>query len=108
MAVVVDENFYNQLPKLKKVDKRKADIAWMVYGFRQDKSTNRYVLEHRETRFTQFEDALLTLTTPSIGEVGDFMAYLQDRVRTNRYTELPPASPLPPDVEPLPGIENKE
>jgi len=104
MAVVVDESFFNQLPKLKETTKTKADLAWFVYGMRHDKKTNRYVLEQKKVYYTSFESALLTITNPEIGEVDTFMKYLQDRIKKNKITGTPVASPLPPDVEPLSNL----
>jgi len=78
MAVVVDENFFDQLPELKEVDKEFADIAWMIYGFQRNKG--RYALKRKGIRYTHFEDALTTITTPNVGDVNNFLGYLKDRI----------------------------
>jgi hypothetical protein len=109
MAVVVDESFFEQLPQLKEATPTKADIAWMVYGFKYDKRSGRYALEQKEIKYTKFSSALETLTTPAIGDAKDFITYLDDRVKQGKIMGTPTASPLAPEVEPLPNLfEGKE
>src|SRR3990172_4091986 len=78
MAVVVDEKFFDQLPELEEVDQEFADIAWMIYGFQRNKG--RYGLKRKKIKYTLFEDALSTITTPTVGDVSDFLGYLKDRI----------------------------
>lgn len=109
MAVVVDESFFSQLPKLRQASKTNADIAWLIYGFKHDKKSNRYILEHRDTKYTGFASALATITTPIIGDVNDFMNYLEGRIKKGKIMGVPAPSPLAPDVEPLPDLfSNRE
>ncbi len=108
MAVVVDESFFSQLPKLKTTSQSKADIAWMVYGLQFDKTQNRYILERRKVIYTLFESALATITTPVIGEVGNFVNYLQIRINKGKAIEPPSPSQLSPDVEPMPNFIDSE
>lgn len=105
MAVVVDENFFYQLPRLDEVDRESADIAWMVYGFQR--RGGRYFMQSKEIRYTRFESALATITMPEIGDVGDFMRYLKDRIAKGRTMGTPPPSGVAPDVEPLPDTFGK-
>ncbi len=99
MAVVVDENFFRQLPKLEEVDKESADMAWLIYGFQ--KSKGRYVLKKKNIKYTHFEDALATITTPNAGDVKDFVVYLKDRIAKGRTMGTPEQSGVAPEVEPL-------
>ena len=100
MAVVVDENFFSQLPELEEVDKQSAEIAWMVYGFQ--KKGDRYSLQRKGIRYTQFESALATITTPDVGNVGDFVEYLKNRIAKGKTMGIPTSPGISPDVEPLP------
>ncbi len=108
MAVVVDENFFEQLPKFKETKENKAEIAWMIYGLRYDKRQQKYVMALIRTVYTQFESALATITNPAIGEVKDFVKYLQERINKRKIMGIPSPSQLPPDVEPLPNLLDGE
>jgi hypothetical protein len=104
LAVVVDESFFSQLPKLREASKAKADIAWMIYGFRHDKGLDRYWLEGKGIKYTKFESALATITTPAIGDMNEFVKYLEDSIKKGRTMGVPNPSQLAPDVEPLPDL----
>lgn len=105
MAVVVDENFFNQLPEFEEVDKDSADIAWMIYGFQ--KRGDRYSLKRKGIRYTQFESALATMTTAEVGDVSDFVEYLKGRISKGKTMGVPISSGLSPDVEPFPDNFSK-
>ena len=105
MAVVVDENFFAQLPELEEVDKEAADIAWMVYGFQ--KKGDRYSMRRKGIRYTKFESALATMTTAEVGDVSDFVEYLKDRIAKGKTMGTPMSSGISPDVEPLPDSFSK-
>jgi len=55
MAVAIDSGFYATLPKLPEVTPSKADIAWLVYDFVLDRSTDKFKLRLARTAYTQFE-----------------------------------------------------
>jgi len=101
MAVVVDENFFAQLPELEDADKETANIAWMIYGFQ--KSKGQYVLKRKSVKYTHFEDALATITTPDVGDVNNFVEYLKDRIAKGKTMGTPVQSGVAPEVEPLPN-----
>lgn len=63
MAVIVHKGFFEQLPPLKEVNKSAADIAWMIYDFRHDLVSDRYILESQDIKYTRFRSALRTITT---------------------------------------------
>ncbi len=105
MAVVVDESFFSRLPELEEVDKESAEIAWMVYGFQ--KKGERYTLKKKGIRYTQFESALATMTTPEVGNVNDFVEYLKGRIAKGKTMGTPSSSGVAPDVEPLPDTFSK-
>jgi len=103
--VVVDENFFAQLPELEEVDKEAADIAWMVYGFQ--KRGDRYSMRRKGIRYTKFESALATMTTAEVSDVSDFVEYLKDRIAKGKTMGTPMSSGISPDVEPLPDSFSK-
>jgi len=92
------------LPKLKDVDEVSADIAWMIYSFRYDRRLERNVLVRKEVKYTEFENALATITTPLTGNVSEFMSYLKNRIRIGKIMGVPDNSGLAPEVEPPPDL----
>jgi len=104
MAVVAHQGFFDQLPRLREVDESGAEIAWMVYDFRHDEAANRYMLERREVKYTEFESALTTITTPTVGDMAEFLKYLKGRIKQGKTMGSPLPSQIPPETEPLPGL----
>jgi Restriction endonuclease NotI len=104
LAVVVDESFFSQLPKLREASRTTAGIAWMIYGFGHDKRDNRYFLERKDIIYTKFESALATITRPTIGDMDEFIKYLEGRIRKGKTMGVPTPPQLAPDVEPLPDL----
>ncbi len=98
IAVAVDEKFFNQLPTLEEVNKEDADIAWMIYEF--NKKEDSYLLKKKAIKYTSFEKALITITTPNIGDVNQFMSYLKDRIIKGKTIGIPLPSGIAPEVEP--------
>ncbi len=103
MAVVVHQGFFEQLPALHGVDERNAEIAWLIYDLVYDVTLDRYKMQLSDKRFTRFRDVVDTITTPSIGEMGEFVRYLEARIRKGKTAGAPVASSLEPTVEPLPA-----
>ena len=100
MAVVVHREFFEQLPHLEEVDEEEAEMAWMIYDFNYNQQIDRYELRRSDIKYTRFEDALATITTPTIGEMGDFVAYLEGRIKDKKLSGVPSASPAEPTIEP--------
>lgn len=94
MAVALDKSFFSTLPKLKRVPKSKADIAWFVYDLELNKDKGcgpeRFILKKVDEVFTEFEPALVSLTTPIPGKVEDFMRLLQEKL--DEQLETPPVN----------------
>jgi hypothetical protein len=103
LAVVVQKGFYDQLPTLPEVEKHNADLAWLIYDLRYEVVTERYKLHLVQTKYTTFDDALRTITQPQVGDVRDFLKYLEAKIQRGALTEAPNASSLEPTVEPLPS-----
>ncbi|MCB1069003.1 MAG: hypothetical protein H7A43_00285 [Verrucomicrobia bacterium] len=91
-AVALDKSFFDTLPRLKQVSKRRADMAWLIYDLTLTKvdGQERYRLTKIDEVFTEFEPALLSITTPVPGKIDDFMKLLQDRL--DEQLETPPTN----------------
>ena len=94
IAVALNKSFFATLPPLKQVPKSKADIAWLIYDLEllneKDQDPGRYSLKKVDEVFTEFEPALLAITTPSPGKVEDFIKLLQKKLDTQ--LESPPTN----------------
>ncbi|HHT9135116.1 MAG TPA: NotI family restriction endonuclease, partial [Candidatus Avalokitesvara rifleensis] len=94
MAVVLNKSFFTTLPSLKQVPKADADIAWLIYDLELIKESGRgpgrYSLKKVDEIFTEFEPALLSITTPSPGKVEDFIKLLQEKL--DEQLETPPVN----------------
>ena len=92
IAVAMSREFFKTLPKLKRVPKSKAGIAWLIYDLElkktKDEGSDRYLLKKVDEIYTEFEPALLSITTPSPGRVNDFIRLLQERL--DEQLETPP------------------
>jgi len=102
MAVVVHRGFFEQLPALQDVEEPDAEIAWLVYDLEHNAVTNRYNLRRLDARYTEFENALNTITTPTVGDVNKFIEYLEERIKRGKISGTPTPSSVEPTVEPLP------
>jgi hypothetical protein len=94
IAVSLNKSFFATLPKLKKVPKGKADVAWFIYDLELIKErgheADRYSLKKVDEVFTEFEPALISITTASPGKVEDFIKLLQEKL--DEQIETPPVS----------------
>lgn len=93
-TVALQKSFFDTLPKLPKVSKEDADIAWFLYDLVFDKETNHYNLTLIETVYTEFESALYRVTTPEPGKIKDFITILQDRLDERLEGNSPDAPSL--------------
>ena len=89
-AVALNKGFYDTLPPMKSVSKEKAEIAWLIYDLEliEDRDQKRYTLKKIDEVFTEFEPALLTITTPLPGRIEDFINLLQEKL--DEQLETPP------------------
>ena len=81
-AVVLSKNFFDTLPALTTVHKSKADIAWLIYDLQliKEGAHDRYKLTKVDEVFTEFEPALLSITSPLPGKIDDFLKLLQEKL----------------------------
>lgn len=91
-AVALNKSFFDTLPRLTQVNKRRADMAWLIYDLTLTKvdGQERYKLTKIDEVFTEFKPALLSITTPVPGKMDDFMMLLQDRL--DEQLETPPTN----------------
>jgi len=94
IAVALNKSFFATLPKLKTVSKAKADIGWFIYDLELIKEkgheSGRYSLKKVDEVYTEFEPALLSITTASPGKVEDFIKLLQEKL--DEQLETPPVN----------------
>ncbi len=94
IAVALNRTFFATLPTLKQVPKAQADIAWLIYDLRlhaeDDHKPGRYYLTKVDEIFTEFESALLSITTPLPGRMEDFIKLLQEKL--DEHLENPPTN----------------
>jgi len=90
IAVALNKCFFDTLPSLTTVDKSKADIVWLIYDLEMTKESgqDRYKLTKIDEVFTEFASALMSITTPVPGNIGDFVKLLQEKL--DEQLESPP------------------
>jgi len=76
------------------VAKLDADIAWLIYDLKlikgKGKEPGRYCLKKVDEMFTEFEPALISITTALPGKVEDFIKLLQEKL--DEQLESPPVN----------------
>ncbi|MEW6357858.1 MAG: NotI family restriction endonuclease [Planctomycetota bacterium] len=89
-AVALNKSFFETLPPLKTVSKSKADISWLIYDLRlvKEDGQGRFTLTKIDEVFTEFEPALLSITTSSPGNIDNFINLLQEKL--DEQLETPP------------------
>lgn len=89
-VVVLNKSFFETLPPLKKVSRSKAEIAWFIYDLKLGKEggQDRYKLTKVDEIFTEFQPALISITTAMPGKVDDFIKLLQEKL--DEQLETPP------------------
>ena len=97
-AVAMDRRFFESLPSLPEVPSTEADMAWLVYELVRDDMTNRYRLMHHKTAYTRFDSALTRLTVPNVGDLPDFLGYLQARLDDKLDGGYAPEAPILGDL----------
>jgi hypothetical protein len=94
IVVALNKSFFDTLPNLKRVSRSKADIAWLIYDLElikdRKQGPERYSLKKVDEVFTEFESALVLITTPSPGKIEDFIRLLQEKL--DEHLETPPVT----------------
>lgn len=96
IAVALNKSFFATLPTLRQVPKSDADIAWLIYDLElraeEGQGPGRYYLTKVDQVFTEFQPALLSITTPSPGRMEDFVKLLQEKL--DERLETPPTNQI--------------
>jgi len=89
-AVALNKSFFKTLPPLKTVSKSKADISWLIYDLQlvKEDEQERFTLTKIDEVFTEFEPALVSITTSLPGNIDDFINLLQEKL--DEQLETPP------------------
>jgi hypothetical protein len=93
MAVALNKSFFCTLPPIGCVSKQEADIAWLIYDLELIQDHNgqkKYILKKIDEIYTEFEPALLTITTPAPGKIDAFISLLQEKL--DEQLESPPVN----------------
>jgi hypothetical protein len=77
--------------------KSKADIAWFLYDLEFNQESNKFDLVLSETVYSEFEPALLRVTTPEPGDISSFIDILQTRL-DEHLDKNPPDAPSLSDI----------
>lgn len=80
VAVAVDRHFFATLPAMDEVERRDAEMAWLVYDLTRNVESGRYHLTRYKTVYTSFASALERITTAEPGNLQDFVEELQARL----------------------------
>jgi hypothetical protein len=92
IAVALDKNFFQALPKFKEVSKSNAQIAWLVYELAlvNHNGHKSFSLKTVDQAYTEFEPSFLSITTPAPGNVHDFIQLLQEKL--DEQLAVPPTT----------------
>ncbi len=90
IAVAVNRGFYETLPVFEEVERDKANIAWLIYDLKHDPQGNRYHLERHKVVYTDFQSAMLRITTSQAGDMQELIDLLQSRMDRKLEDGHPP------------------
>jgi hypothetical protein len=93
-AVALNKSFFATLPTLAEVDKKDADIAWMIYDLNVEAGSKRYVLQLHKIVYTKFDAALEQITKSEPGDMKDFVQVLQEKLDEKLENGNPPDAPI--------------
>lgn len=79
-AVAIHRTFFDTLPKPPTVSREEAEMAWFIYDLLHNPGTGKQDLVLVETIYTEFEPALLKITSPEPGSMDGFVESLQRRL----------------------------
>jgi hypothetical protein len=96
-SVALQKSFFETLPLLPTTPKSKADVAWFLYDLVFDKENQLNNLVLKDTIYTEFEPALLRVTTPEPGSIKGFINILQNRL-DEHLDKNPPDAPSLTDI----------
>ncbi len=86
-AVAMQTSFYETLPRMKEVDKDKADFAFFLYDLQYDENTHEYHLKKQRVIYTQFGTVLKQIAKFEAGPIEKFTKLLQEKLDRKRKGE---------------------
>lgn len=91
-AVALDKPFFNTLPNMDEVEESDAEVAWMVYDLVPTVGLH-LALSHVRTVYTKFNESLLAISTPDVGQETTFVQSLQAKI-DEKLNGNAPTAPL--------------
>jgi hypothetical protein len=96
-TVALQKSFFETLPSLPTTTRSKADIAWYLYDLELNKELNQNNLVLKDVLYTEFEPAIIRVTTPEPGDISGFINILQNRL--DEHLDInPPDAPSLSDI----------
>ncbi|MBQ9434961.1 MAG: hypothetical protein IJU33_02405 [Bacteroidales bacterium] len=86
-CVVIQDTFFDTLPKLPQTTKENADIAWFLYALEYKQGEHQCHLTLKKTIFTEFDAALKKVIYSKPGKVDDFVSTLQHKLDEHLINE---------------------
>jgi hypothetical protein len=83
-VVALQTKFYETLPSLPEVDKRKSDFAFFLYDLVHDKSGQKLSLKLQRIIYTNFKSALEQIAKFEVGSINEFTKLLQKKPDAKR------------------------
>ncbi len=96
-AVALQRSFFDTLPRLPKVSREKAEIAWLLYDLKLNSKKNSYNLKLADVIYTEFTPALRKISTPLPGNKNVFAKFLQEKL-DEKLESTPPDAPALTDI----------
>lgn len=96
-AVALQKTFFDTLPRLPKVSREKAEIAWLLYDLKLNSRKNSYNLDLSDVIYTEFAPALRKISTPLPGNKNGFVKFLQEKL-DEKLESTPPDAPALTDI----------
>ncbi|MDD2753005.1 MAG: NotI family restriction endonuclease [Candidatus Portnoybacteria bacterium] len=86
VALVLNKSFFDTLPKIKRVDKEKADLAWFLYDLVETDGV--FKLKKVDVVYSSFSPTMNVITKTKPGNINNFIKILQEKV--DEQMETPP------------------
>ncbi|MFH1560111.1 MAG: NotI family restriction endonuclease [Chloroflexota bacterium] len=93
IAVAMDKNLFQTLPKLEETTREEAEVAWLVYDLQPNPATTEYTLSRHQILYTSFETALTQISRPDPGNESEFIERLQTKLDEKLEDGNPPDAP---------------
>lgn len=90
IAIALNKSFFDTLPKIKKMEKEKADLAWFLYDLVVDVDSVDgpvFNLKKVDTIYSSFLPTLNIITKSKPGNINNFIKILQEKVDEQMETQ---------------------